>query len=177
MVRVNGLSWTADFTLARALLEAYRSSAKEEVVYLCVGDPDAPADALGPLVGTELAKYYPHVVGTQERPVTAETLSQAWQEVQSRWPNAFVIGIEAAEGTPEDLGFLEVSDRGLRRRPLGGETPPWLCDVGIAAYLWTGRAPERFTPAEFNRFQRLRDAVIDGQIRFLQKAKRYEPEL
>src|SRR5690554_5343782 len=40
MVRVKGEHWTADFTIARALSEAYRSSGKDDIVYLCVGDPD-----------------------------------------------------------------------------------------------------------------------------------------
>lgn len=177
MVRVNGLHWTADFTIARALMEAYRSAGKEEVVYLCVGDPGSPADALGPLVGKELLKYYPQVVGTMDQPVRTEELLVAWADIQKRWPEAFVIGIEAVEGPEDSVGFIEVSDRGIRRRPSHGESSPWVCDVGIAACLWTGGAPTEFTPPEFNRFQRVADAVVDAQIRFLQKAKRYQPEL
>lgn len=177
MVRVNGVNWTADFTISRALAEAYSASGKEEISYFCVGDPDKPIDRLGPGVGTELLKYYPHVVGTIDQPIRDTDLLAAWERASQERPNAFMIGIEAAEGPAESEGFIEVSGRGIRRRPQALHAPPWMCDVAITAFLWTGEPPAGLTALQFNRIQRITDAIIDGQIRFLQKAKKYLPDL
>lgn len=177
MVRVKGEHWTADFTIARALSEAYRSSGKDDIVYLCVGDPDGLADAVGPNVGKELRAYYPHVLGTPESPVRSADLLQALGEVEARWPDAFVIGIEATDGDEGDIGFIEVTDRGIRRRPVNAADVPWIGDVGVSATLWTGPMPTRLTPAEYNRMLRITDTIVDGQIRFLQRVKKYVPEL
>lgn len=177
MVRVNGVYWTADFTISRALSEAYRASGKDKLLYFCVGDPDRVSDRLGPNIGTELLKYYPHVIGTNEEPVLTDDMLQMWSTVTQKWPDAFVIGIEASGGPEESIGFVEISSRGIRRRPEHGEAPAWICDVGIAACLWVDEAPIELTPAEYNRSQRVADAIVDGQIRFLQRVKKYEPDL
>lgn len=175
MVRVKGQHWTADFTIARALSEAYRASGKDEIVYLCVGDPEGVATALGPRVGKELLSYYPYVVGTTEQPVRVAELPAALRRLEEQWPNAFVIGIEAVGGAADDIGFIEVTDRGLPHS--AGDGAPWVGDVGVLATLWTGPPPQQLEPVEYNRMLRITDAIVDGQIRFLQRVKKYLPEL
>lgn len=177
MLRVKSSHWTADFTIARALAESFRLSGKKNVAYICVGDPSHVLDRLGPTVGEELSQYYAHIVGTVERPVGTEHLCEVWDDVQKRWPDAFIIGIEAAGGDAEVEGTIEVSDRGLQRAKNDLHNNAFLCDAGITAYLWSGTMPERITPEELNRLQRVIDVIVDAQIRFLQRVKVYEPEL
>lgn len=177
MVRVKGEHWTADFTIARALAESYRSSGKEGILYFCVGDPHHIVDSLGPNVGKELLKYYPHVAGTPDSPILTQDLVGTWRQVQQEWPNAFVIGIEVTEGPQDSVGFIEVNGRGIRRRPAGDESEPWICDVAVSATLYSGEVPTQLTPPEYNRMLRISDAIVDGQIRFLQKVKMYQPDL
>lgn len=176
MVRVKGDHWTADFTIARALAEAYRASGKEEIVYLCVGDPDGVATALGPRAGKEILAYFPHVIGTPEAPVRVEDLPQALRRLEADWPNAFIIGIEAVGGAADDVGFIEVTARGLPHQ-VGEGSDPWVGDVAVLATVWSGPPPERLQPTEYNRMLRITDAIVDGQIRFLQRVKKYLPEL
>lgn len=177
MIRCNGLHWTADFTLARALGQAYEVAQKERLVYLCVGDPDDAGDRLGPLVGQELQKYYPHVIGSLEAPVLDRTLGEAWRRLQQEWSDAFVICIEAGIGAAEYLGHIEMTDRGLRRRPKGVDLPTWVGDVGVCALLWPENQTEDSRTLNVNQVHRIADAVIDAQIRFLQKIGKYQPVL
>lgn len=113
MIRVNPFHWTADFRLARGLAEAYNSSGCTDVCFFCVGDPGDRIGRLGPLVADETVKYYPNVLGTSDRPVTPETLEERVQELLERWPDAFVIGIEAGYGPASLLGAIEITDRDL----------------------------------------------------------------
>lgn len=177
MVRVKGTYWTADFTVARALLEAYRGSGKDGLVYFCVGDPVHPLTRMGPQVGTELLKYYPHVLGTMSQPISPSDVATAWAEAQQLWPDAFFICIEATGGPADVIGFIEVSDRGLRHVPQEQAGETWIGDVSVTAYLWEGNPPAELTAAQFNTMQKVADAIIDGQIRFLQNVKKYQPEL
>jgi len=117
MIRVNPFHWTADFRLARALAESYVSSGFSDVCFLCTGDPKDPIGRLGPLVADETIKYYPNVLGTSDRPVTAETLDERLEEIAQRWPNAFVIAFEAGYGPAELLGSIEITDRDLTTIP------------------------------------------------------------
>lgn len=118
MIRVNPFHWTADFRLARALAEAYQSSGRPDVCFLCVGDPDDLVGQLGPLVADETIKYYPNVLGTSDRPVTHDTLEQRIEELFERWPDAFIIGIEAGFGPSHLLGSIEITDRDLTTLPI-----------------------------------------------------------
>lgn len=177
MIRCNGLHWTADFTLARALLSAYKAAGKERLVYLCVGDPDDLGDRLGPMVGQELQKYYPFVIGTLEEPVLDANLGEVWRRMEKEWADAFIICVEAGVGAAEHLGHVEVTDRGLRRRPKGAELPPWVGDIGIYAILWPENQTEDSPSLNVNQVHRIADAIIDGQIRFLQNAGKYDPVL
>lgn len=180
MIRCNGLYWTADFTLARSLGASYEAAGKSEVAYLCLGDPDHPEDQFAPYVGSELRKYYSRVRGTLEEPVTEESLGEAIRAIEAEWPEAFVICIEGGEGPAEHLGHIELTDRGLRRRPAGAEQqglPPLIGDVGLCALLWSAPKGGARRKLDVNQLRRVADAVIDAQIRFLQKFGLYEPEL
>ena len=117
MIRVNPFHWTADFRLARGLAEAYNSSGYSDVCFLCLGDPDDVIGQLGPLVGDETIKYYPNVLGTSDKPVTPETFEERVDELLERWPDAFVIGIEAGYGPANLLGSIEITDRDLTTLP------------------------------------------------------------
>lgn len=179
VVRIKGLHWTADFAISRALGDAYESAGKELLVYFCPGDPEDPYDDVGPAAGSEILRYYPHVIGTRDEPVRSDSLASAWRKLTKAHPNAFVVCIESGVGDEESWGQIEVSDRGLRRRPsVGGELPPWLGDVGVYAIVQAqDRAAGQRPGLGYNQRLRVTDAVIDGQIRFLQKVKLYQPEL
>ena len=100
-----------------------------------------------------------------------------WRRLESEWADAFMICVEAGIGSAEHLGHVEVTDRGLRRRPKGVDLPPWVGDVGIYAILWPEKQTEDSPQLNVNQVHRIADAIIDGQIRFLQNAGKYDPVL
>jgi len=133
VIRVDPKHWTADFRLARALAEAYAASGFSDVAFFCAGDPDHPLERFGPLVGDEMLKYYPNVVGTSEQPVTADTFAERVEELFARFPGAFVIGIEAGASSSAYLGSIEVSDRDLRLGAAAGSRR--VADLTVIAVL------------------------------------------
>lgn len=133
MIRVDPKHWTADFRLARALAEAYAASGLFDVAFFCAGDPADPLERFGPLVGDEMLKYYPNVVGTSERPVTASNFAERLEELLARCPGAYVIGIEAGASSSAYLGSIEVSDRDLRLAAAPGSRR--VADLTVTAVL------------------------------------------
>ncbi|HEX6972535.1 MAG TPA: DUF1256 domain-containing protein [Limnochordia bacterium] len=158
MQRIDGMDWTADFRLARALSEAYEASGKKAFVFYCLGAPDDPADSLGPRVADELKKYFPHVVGTSDAPADAAHDPIHWAHVQERYPDAFVITVEAAWGPQDAVGRIEVTDRPSPRGGAAGRA-----DLAVVA---TVGAAGTVDP---NTVRKLADAIIDGALRFLDK--------
>lgn len=141
MIRVDPKHWTADFRLARALAEAYAASGLDDLAFFCTGDPGDPLGRLGPWVGDEMLKYYPHVVGTSDRPVVERNCAERAEELFERWPGAFVIGIEVGASSSAYLGSIEVSDRGLR---MGiGSGAGRVADVTVSAILSVDEEEER----------------------------------
>lgn len=144
MIRIDPTNWTADFRIARGLAEAFAASGLDDVLFFCVGDPDDLVGRLGPLVGDELLKYYPNVLGVRERPITAATFAERVAELHERFPDKYVIGIEAGYGRPQHLGSVEITDRGLSSIPVPHDMPydiaPYeINDVTLNVVLRLGR--------------------------------------
>lgn len=99
----------------------------KEPIFVCVGTPRAPGDAIGPYVGTELKRLGYNVYGTEEDPVHAENIKalrrRLWAKVFlnvpviaidasiSKCPIGYVdcnlgIGLAAGKGVGKDLGII-----------------------------------------------------------------------
>lgn len=113
MIRVDPSNWTADFRIARALAEAYSASGLDDVLFFCTGDPADRIGALGSMVADETLKYFPNVVGLSEDPITSANFEARAEAAASRWPEAFVVAIEAGTGRSAHLGSIEITDRPL----------------------------------------------------------------
>lgn len=163
MQRINGLDWTSDFRLARALAEALKASDKRDFVFYCLGVPGDVADSLGPRVADELIKYFPNVIGTSLSPADPAHEPERWEALRQKWPEAFVITVEAALGLPDAVGAIEVTDRASPRGAAGGGA-----DLAVIAVVGSSGAVDP------NTVRRLADAVIDGALRLLDKTGRRE---
>lgn len=170
MLRVDGLYWTADFKIARHIGEAYGSAGGRKLVIVCAGDPASPLERLGPLVGSELKEYYSDLYGTLEDPAPPAALPELWARLQADHPHAWIATVEAAGGDEETKpGTIELSDRGLRCwRPEGALAG----DLGVVAYV-SGRGDA----LRAHQVDRVVNAIVDGFLRFLQKAGLYDPFL
>lgn len=83
------------------------------VVCLCIGTDRSTGDALGPLVGHALrGRLRPtlRVVGWLEEPVHASNLSASLEAVQSAYPEAVVVAVDACLGRLETVGTITVGN-------------------------------------------------------------------
>jgi len=79
-------------------------------VFICIGSDRSTGDAFGPLVGSELLRYFPDipVYGTLDEPVHALNLSSVLEHISTAHPKARMFAIDAALGEQAMLGRLHV---------------------------------------------------------------------
>ena len=101
----------------------------EDLVLLCIGTDKITGDCLGPLVGSKLKqRNFPYpLYGTLEKPLHAGNLTDQLPEISTAHPNACILAIDAAVGTPNHIGLVSLScqplfpGKGVSRRlaPIG----------------------------------------------------------
>lgn len=104
----------ASYKLADSLskqLPAIHTS--QPIVFVCIGTDRSTGDSLGPLIGTLLAEknITPfHVYGTLNDPIHALNLAERLDEIHTKHPNPFIIGIDACLGRMKSVGVIQVGD-------------------------------------------------------------------
>lgn len=101
--------------LGAALRSALRGIGPDEVTVVCLGSPRQPGDALGPLVGSILARRRPswRVHGTLEHPLDAGRLEPEINRLMGEHPARLILAVDAATGPIRALGQVTV-----RRGPI-----------------------------------------------------------
>lgn len=82
----------------------------QEEVFICLGSPHNPGDALGPLVGSILAKRLPGraVFGTLDDPLDDTNLEPRMAIILRDYPRSRIIAVDAATGPWSSLGQVTV---------------------------------------------------------------------
>lgn len=89
----------------------------QPIIYVCIGTDRSTGDALGPLIGSLLEKRrLPdfHIYGTLKEPVHALNLEKTIHSIYKKYPNPFVVGIDACLGLLKSVGFIEVGSGPVR---------------------------------------------------------------
>ena len=83
-------------------------TSSNEIVFLCIGSDRSTGDAFGPLVGTLLKEdHIPYpVYGTLSDPVHALNLESVLKEIQKKFKNPLIIGIDACLGDYHQIGSI-----------------------------------------------------------------------
>ena len=106
------------------------------VVFACVGTDRSTGDALGPLVGEQLAALgcpADRIVGTLAHPLHALNVEGRMAALAESAPGARVIAVDAALGRAADVGGLLVRTGGIRPGlGVGKELGP-IGDVSVTA--------------------------------------------
>ncbi len=103
-------------------------------VFLCIGTEKVFADSLGPKVGTLLNENMASpcfVYGLCGQNVTAENLCYCSNFVREMHPNSQIVVIDAAVGTREQIGKVQISDGGIAPGAATNKNLPNVGDVGI----------------------------------------------
>ncbi|WP_066634163.1 spore protease YyaC [Desulfolucanica intricata] len=98
-------------------LHKYGVNKNTPVVLLCIGTDRSTGDCLGPLIGSKLAvenNRFFKIYGTLEQPVHASNLDEKIKEIHTKYPNAFIIAVDACLGKLENVGHVTIGDGSLQ---------------------------------------------------------------
>lgn len=97
--------------MANKLKEVISQTSKE-IIFLCIGSDRSTGDSLGPLVGTMLReKNIPFpVYGTLKDPVHALNIKKVLKEIQEKYKDPFILGIDACLGDEKQIGFIFIKE-------------------------------------------------------------------
>jgi putative sporulation protein YyaC len=68
----------------------------KKILFFCIGTPHTIGDAIGPLVGSYLIRNGCKVYGTIKNPITSTNLEYKIKYVKKKYPNHFIVAIDAA---------------------------------------------------------------------------------
>lgn len=106
-VKFNGCK-AMEGNLAKEIYKAFKYSKKEELIIFNIGVDTVIGDALGPFIGTMIKDNNIKIktIGTLDKPVHAGNLEHAINFINNKYPNAFILSIDAAVGNSTDLGLI-----------------------------------------------------------------------
>lgn len=101
------------YQFCKALNGRYQILSEEkQPVFLCIGTDRMTGDCLGPLVGHKLQKHFSnqdYIIGTLERPVHALNLNYTLTQIRLKFPDPFIIVIDASLGLPAHIGNITLT--------------------------------------------------------------------
>lgn len=103
----------ASYDFVNQLLYLLPKLDDRDIVLVCIGTDRSTGDALGPLIGTQLKQYkltFFNVYGTLEEPVHAINLEDKMNEINNKYDNPFIIGIDACLGRSTSVGIISIND-------------------------------------------------------------------
>lgn len=99
-------------TITNCMIEKYQN-----IVFVCIGTDRSTGDSLGPIIGYKLKemKYSNvHVFGNLDSPVHAKNLNETTQLITEKYPDPFIIAIDACLGKTEHVGHITVGTGALK---------------------------------------------------------------
>ena len=107
-------------------------------VFMCIGTEKVFSDSLGPRVGTLLNESMPtpaFVYGMKEQNITAENLLYCYSFIKSMHPESKIVVIDAAVGSPEQIGKIQISDGGITPGAATNKNLPLVGDISIVGIV------------------------------------------
>ena len=109
-----------------------------QIVFMCIGTEKVFSDSLGPRVGSLLNKNMlspAFVYGLCEQNITAENLLYSYNFIKALHPESKIVVVDAAVGTPEQIGKIQISDGGIMPGAATNKNLPSVGDVGIVGIV------------------------------------------
>lgn len=163
-IKVNYKSSLAYYEIAYFL----KNYVKENTIIVCIGTDKCIGDCLGPLVGTMLKeKYFPlPVFGTIASPIHALNLDNKLSEINLKFPNACIIGIDACLGDSKSIGEIHTRDYPIHPGKGVGKTLPDVGDASIIGIVDCSDNAELFTSRSIrlNLVMEMAKVITDGLI-------------
>ncbi|MEH7237926.1 spore protease YyaC [Bacillus sp. JJ1562] len=103
----------ADHQIAQKITSMLPSTTNQQIVIFCIGTDRSTGDCLGPLIGTKITEKglsHFHVYGTLDEPIHAVNLQEKIEEINQRYSNPFIIGIDACLGRLKSVGSITIGE-------------------------------------------------------------------
>ena len=103
-------------------------------IIICIGSDLVIGDSLGPYVGTilnEKLQGKAFVYGTLQNPITANEISVINSKIKKLHPNSQIIVIDAAVGYKSEVGYVKITDKGIKPGLGANKNLPRIGDVSI----------------------------------------------
>lgn len=162
--------------LAKAIAAQLASLSPEPrpVTVVCVGSDRSTGDALGPLVGTRLARTAGAgltVYGTLEHPVHAANLSERLAAMRRHGHDDLVVAIDACLGKAENVGTISVKPGPLRPGSGVNKTLPPVGAFHVVGVVNVGGFMEYFVlqNTRLSLVMRLADLIADSLVESVTK--------
>lgn len=97
--------------------ERFNLTEKSKIIILCIGTDRSTGDSLGPITGTFLQNKSNNnleVLGTLNKPVHAKNLTKNITKINSEYPKAFIIAVDASLGKKSSVGYINVKEGPLK---------------------------------------------------------------
>ncbi len=127
---------TLALSLSRALIA--HGASDRPIVFACIGTDRSTGDSLGPLVGQWLIRSGydgARVVGTLEHPLNALNLRSRIALLTDVAEPPLVVAIDAALGSPEQIGRISLRSGGVRPGHGVGKALPAVGELALTAIV------------------------------------------
>lgn len=107
-------------------------------VFMCIGTEKVFSDSLGPRVGSFLndsMKTPCFVYGLRNQNITAENLMVCHRFIRKMHPNRQIVVVDAAVGTHEQIGKIQISEGGIVPGAATNKNLPTVGDVSIVGIV------------------------------------------
>lgn len=115
-----------------------RNRIKKSPVFMCIGTEKVFSDSLGPRVGTILngkMNTPAFIYGMCEQNITAENLLYCYNFIKALHPECQIVVIDAAVGSAEQIGKIQISDGGIYPGAATNKNLPSVGDLGIVGIV------------------------------------------
>lgn len=104
-----------------------------EIIFFCIGTDRVIGDCVGPITGSLLKSKYgnKNIYGDLEENLTYENIEDKLNEVNLKHNNPYIIAIDAALSSNEDIGKFYVDDKGINYRKSLNSKNLKIGDIGI----------------------------------------------
>ncbi|MBA1334713.1 MAG: Uncharacterized protein YyaC [Firmicutes bacterium] len=139
-IDINGnLPLTRFSEIFASCFERCYSAGRTPIIILCIGTDRSTGDCLGPLVGYKLTNSLKKeniiVLGTLDKPVHAKNLKLTMDEIAAKYPNPFIVAIDASLGAMERIGFVTVGEGPLKPGAGVSKNLPKVGDMHISGIV------------------------------------------
>ncbi|WP_408955318.1 spore protease YyaC [Natroniella sp. ANB-PHB2] len=99
-------------------LEQIYNPLKQKLAIICIGTDRSTGDSLGPLTGSKLSNFKLNnnirIFGTLNSPIHATNLNDKLESINQKYPNSFIIAIDAGLGKSTSVGSICVNEGPLK---------------------------------------------------------------